>query len=60
MMGLELRCGDVVPGCEGVVTGADRAEVLGKAAAHAREAHGLDALDETTAAAVAAAIHPVA
>ncbi len=58
-MELELRCGDVVPGCEGVVTGADRDEVLGRAAAHAREAHGLVELDETTAAAVAAAIHPV-
>ena len=58
-MELELRCGDVVSGCEGVVTGADRDEVLGKAAAHAREAHGLLELDEPTAAAVAAAIHPV-
>lgn len=59
-MELELRCGDVVDGCEGVVTGADRDEVLGKAAAHVREVHGLVELDEPTAAAVSAAIHPVA
>jgi len=59
-MEYELRCGDVVPGCDGVVTGADRQEVLGKAAAHANEAHGLTELDDATSAAVAAAIHPVA
>lgn len=59
-MEYELRCGDVVPGCDGVVSGADREEVLGKAVAHASEAHGLTDLDEATSAAVAAAIHPVA
>ena len=59
-MQYEMRCGDVVPGCGGVVTGADRDEVLGKAAAHADQEHGLTELDEATEAAVAAAIHPVA
>jgi predicted small metal-binding protein len=59
-MNYQMRCGDVVPGCDGVVDGADREEVLGKAAAHAQEVHGLTELDDATAAAVAAAIHPVA
>jgi predicted small metal-binding protein len=59
-MNYQMRCGDVVPGCEGVVDGADHEEVLGKAAAHAHDVHGLTELDDATAAAVAAAIHPVA
>ncbi len=59
-MEYEMRCGDVVPGCDGVVRGADHQEVLGKAAAHANEVHGLSELDDATAAAVAGAIHPVA
>lgn len=58
-MTLELRCGDVVTGCPGVVTGEDHDEVLGKAAAHAAEAHGLHEIDEPTRSALAGAIHPV-
>lgn len=58
-MTLELRCGDVVPGCEGVVTGGDQAEVLTRAAAHAGEAHGLTEIDEATRGALVGAIHPV-
>jgi predicted small metal-binding protein len=58
-MTLELRCGDVVVGCDGVVTGGDREEVLGKAAAHAADAHGLTEIDERTRVALEGAIHPV-
>jgi predicted small metal-binding protein len=58
-MTLELRCGDVVVGCDGVVAGADREEVLGKAATHAAEAHGITEIDEPTRAALEGAIHPV-
>jgi predicted small metal-binding protein len=58
-MTLELRCGDVVVGCDGVVTGEDRDEVMGKAATHAADAHGLTEIDEPTRAALEGAIHPV-
>jgi predicted small metal-binding protein len=57
---LELRCGDVVAGCGGVVTGESQEEVLGKAAAHAEEAHGLTEIDEPTRAALVGAIQPAA
>ena len=57
-MTLELRCGDVVTGCDGVVNGSTQAEVLDRAAAHAAEAHGLTTLDADTEAALAAAVHP--
>ncbi len=58
-MRYELRCGDVISGCDGVVTGDAEEEVLGQAAAHASEVHGLVQLDDATVAAVSAAIHPV-
>lgn len=57
-MTFELRCGDVVPGCDGVVTGATHDEVLDRAAAHAREAHGITDLDAATRAALEAAVRP--
>jgi predicted small metal-binding protein len=34
-----LRCGDVMPGCDTVITGRDSDEVLEKAEAHARKEH---------------------
>lgn len=34
-----LRCGDVMPGCDTVITGKDSEEVLEKAEAHARKEH---------------------
>lgn len=58
-MTLELRCGDVVQGCDGVVTGETREEVLDLAAAHARDAHGMDQVDDATGRALAGAIHPI-
>ncbi len=53
----ELRCGDVVEGCDGVVRGTDDADVMLQASAHAAEAHGMTQVDEGTAAALQAAIH---
>jgi predicted small metal-binding protein len=57
-MTLELRCGDVVNGCEGVVNGGTQDEVLTAAAVHAADAHGLTKIDADTEAALIAAIHP--
>ena len=45
-MTLELRCGKVVDGCEGVVQGETQDEVLGKAAQHAAQAHGITEVDQ--------------
>lgn len=56
-MARELRCGDVVEGCDGVVRGATDAEVMEQAAAHAADAHGMREVDDATAAALRAAIH---
>lgn len=56
-MTLELRCGDVVEGCDGVVTGESRDEVMDLAAAHAADAHGMTEVDEATGRALAGAIH---
>lgn len=53
---LELHCGDVVPGCDGVVTGSSREEVLAGAEQHAAEAHGLTEIDDQTRSALAGAI----
>ncbi|HEV8641744.1 MAG TPA: DUF1059 domain-containing protein [Methylomirabilota bacterium] len=36
-----LRCGDVMPGCTAVLEGRDDAEVMKKAAEHAKGAHGM-------------------
>lgn len=52
----ELRCGDVIPGCETVIEGKDDAEVMTKAAEHAKKAHNLTTIDPDTAAKVQAAI----
>lgn len=56
-MPLELRCGDVVDGCDGVVTGTTEDEVMRQAAAHAADAHGMQEVDEATEQALRAAIH---
>lgn len=56
-MARELRCGDVVEGCDGVVRGATDGEVMEQAAAHAADAHGMQEVDDRTAAALRDAIH---
>jgi predicted small metal-binding protein len=52
----QFACGDVVDGCDGVVTGQTDDEVLAAAAAHAAEAHGLTSLPDEVVAAVKAGI----
>lgn len=51
-----LECGRLFEGCPGVVEGETTDQVLAQAAAHAREAHGLETLDPATVEAVKAAI----
>lgn len=36
-----IKCADLMPGCNAVVEGKDVAEVMAKAAEHAKVAHGL-------------------
>jgi len=57
-MTFELRCGDVVSGCEGVVNGTTEDDVMSAAATHAADAHGLTTIDADTEQALRAAIHP--
>ncbi len=52
----QFACGDVVSGCDGVVTGETDDDVLAAAAAHAADAHGLTDLPEEIVAAVKAGI----
>ena len=54
-----LLCGDVVPGCAAEVRGATEEEILRQAVEHARTAHGIEKIDEQTAAKVKAAIRTV-
>lgn len=40
----ELRCADLVPGCNFVARGGDDSEVMKKAAEHAKSAHKMAAI----------------
>ncbi len=51
-----LRCGDLFPGCAAEVRADSDDEVLRQAAEHARAAHGVERVDDVTAAKVKAAI----
>lgn len=53
---LELECGKLFEGCEGVVEAETTEEVVARAAAHAAAVHGLTELDEATVEAVRNAI----
>jgi len=52
----ELRCGDVMPGCTFVASGATEEEVLKKAAQHAKEKHNVKELTPDLVAKVKAAM----
>jgi len=41
-MAKELKCGDLMPGCEHVVRADTEEEALQQVAAHAKEAHGIE------------------
>jgi len=51
-----FACGTVVEGCDGVVSGESDEEVLAAAAAHAREAHGMETVPDDVVAAIKAGI----
>jgi predicted small metal-binding protein len=55
-MAKELKCGDLMPGCKAVVEGRDEAEVMAKAAEHAKSAHGLQQITPELAGKVRSAI----
>ena len=52
-----LSCGDLMPGCKAVIEGKDVAEVLVKAAEHAKKDHGISAIPPEMVPKVQAAIH---
>ena len=52
----KFACGQVVPGGDGVVTGADENEVMAAAAEHAASAHGLSEVPDEVVAAIRAGI----
>jgi predicted small metal-binding protein len=47
-MAKELHCGEIMEGCPEVIRGTTEEEVLRKGAQHARDAHGMEELDEDT------------
>ena len=51
-----FACGQVVPGCDGVVTGSTEDEVLSAAAEHAATAHGMTEVPAEVVAAIRAGI----
>jgi len=55
-MAKELRCGDLMQGCKAVVEGKDEAEVMARAAEHAKKAHGLQQITPELASKVRSAI----
>lgn len=52
----QFACGQVVDGCDGVVTGESEQDVLAAAAAHAAEVHGMNDLPDEVVQAVRAGI----
>lgn len=52
----KFACGDVVAGCDGVVTGESEDEVLAAAAAHAASAHGMTEVPDEVVTAIRAGI----
>jgi predicted small metal-binding protein len=58
-MAKQLKCGDLMPGCDFVARGANEAEVMKTAAEHARTAHGIDRITPELEAKVKGAIKEV-
>lgn len=52
----QFACAQVVPGCDGVVTGETDDEVLAAAARHAAEAHGMTEVPDEVVGAIRAGI----
>lgn len=55
-MAKQLKCGDLMPGCNFVVEGKDAAEVMTKAAEHAKKDHGMSTIPPEVASKAQAAI----
>lgn len=52
----QFACANVVPGCDGVVSGATEEEVVAAAARHAAEVHGILEVPDEVLAAIRAGI----
>ncbi len=52
----KFACGDVVAGCDGVVTGETVDDVLAAAANHAADAHGMSEVPDEVVTAIRAGI----
>jgi predicted small metal-binding protein len=59
-MAKEMRCAEIMPGCNFVATGATDDEVMRKAAQHAKEKHSIKEITPDLARKVRAAIHDLA
>lgn len=57
-MAFKFECNNVIPGCEGVVTGESREAVFEAATDHAATTHGMDQLPDDIAEQVKAATLP--
>ena len=55
-MAKEIKCGDLMPGCKAVIGGKDEAEVMARATAHAKSAHGIQQVTPELASKVRSAI----
>lgn len=55
-MGYEFECANVVPGCEGKVSGDTKDDVVQKAAEHAADAHRMTELPDEVVEKVKASI----
>jgi predicted small metal-binding protein len=51
-----LRCGDLMPGCDTVITGKNSEEVLAKAEEHARKDHNMVLIPPSVVTQIEAAI----
>lgn len=56
-MSKELRCGDLMPGCNQVIEGKDEKEVVAKATEHARNEHNIRNMTPDLEQKVRGAIH---
>ena len=53
----ELRCRDAGFDCDEVIQGENEQEVMSQVAEHARDAHGMDEIDEDTGQQIRQLIH---
>jgi predicted small metal-binding protein len=56
-MAKELRCGDLMPGCNRVIEGKDEKEVMAKATEHARTDHKISNVTPDLEQKIRGAIH---